>query len=75
MYGRRGDAVSGVGACVGRATYTDGQTIHAVITYCFPSISANAVSKLISFMHDLGMIEEKVAPEDAPSSEDVTIGA
>lgn len=51
-YGRRGDAVSGVGACVFRYK-KDSSTCYGAVTYSFPSLSANAVTKLIFFLTNL----------------------
>ncbi|PXF44092.1 hypothetical protein BWQ96_06173 [Gracilariopsis chorda] len=51
-YGRRGDALSGVGACVFRYKKHN-STFYGAITYSFPSLSANAVTKLISFLNSL----------------------
>lgn len=60
VYGRRGDAISGCGACVCRAVLEDGREVYCAITYKFPSVSANAVSKLSRFVELLG----KLAQED-----------
>lgn len=49
VYGRVGNAVSGSGACVAKIKQASGQVIFAVLRYDFPSLSANAVSKLVQF--------------------------
>lgn len=52
VYGRTGDAVSGAGACVARVKQLSGDVIHIAIVYRFPSLSANAVPKLVAFAHE-----------------------
>lgn len=49
VYGRTGDAVSGSGACVARVNQATGDCIYIAVSYKFPSLSANAVSKLVEF--------------------------
>ena len=78
VYGRAGDAVSGVGGAVARIKLSgqDQGYTYIAITYRFPAVSASAVSKLVLFAtktlpkllgnHGGGHIDMK----DVPARED-----
>lgn len=69
VYGRTGDAVSGSGACVARVRQTSGQHMYAGLCYKFPSLSADAVSKLVEFAEDfLGAVPDQHHDSQAQAS-------
>lgn len=63
VYGRRGDAVSGAGACVARVRQGASPELYVAILYKFPSLSANAVTTLIAFANEFLSAQPK--SEDA----------
>lgn len=58
VYGRMGDAVSGAGACAFRYC-TNSAPIFGLITYSFPSVSANAVAKLLTYLRSVATVDAK----------------
>ncbi|CAN8073343.1 unnamed protein product [Agarophyton chilense] len=68
VYGRQGDAVSGVGACAFRMKAEDQPEVYGAISYSFPSLSTNAVSKLISFLHEIAKKTKSLPNPDPLSS-------
>eukprot|EP00455_Lapot_gusevi_P048673 TRINITY_DN676_c0_g1_i2.p1 TRINITY_DN676_c0_g1~~TRINITY_DN676_c0_g1_i2.p1 ORF type:complete len:106 (+),score=40.29 TRINITY_DN676_c0_g1_i2:33-320(+) len=49
IYGRRGDAEQGEGIALCRTVTQSNQTVYALITYVYPTLSAKAVSDLVTF--------------------------
>ena len=54
VYGRRGDADSGEGFCLARATAASGANIFALVTYEYPNISAKCIPVLQELLGEFG---------------------
>lgn len=67
VYGRAGAAVSGSGACVARVNQATGDYLFVAVSYKLPSLSANAVSKLVEFANS--HLHAKSAQSSTPAEE------